>query len=231
MLRELLAQSLGVPDSAVDDDAPFMSLGLDSLGRSTSSSGSNERRADPARDALLRVPNRTRAGHPSGHGHRVGTGPGAAGFRTGPGAAGIRTGPGAAGSACSRTRRGSRTLRPDTRTVGSPHQQPAASRRPGPRAPADDGPRPLDTHVLGRALAHLADRHGMLRMRVDDSGARPVQSLAAAAPLSTWYEVRACGAEQVAELESALCNQPFDLATEPPVRAVLFVRNQRSPTC
>ncbi|MGJ3562189.1 acyl carrier protein [Streptomyces sp. INA 01156] len=32
VLRELLAQSLGLPASAVDDDTPFLRLGLDSLG-------------------------------------------------------------------------------------------------------------------------------------------------------------------------------------------------------
>ncbi|WP_443047565.1 acyl carrier protein [Streptomyces sp. KMM 9044] len=32
VLRELLARSLGIPASGVDDDTPFLRLGLDSLG-------------------------------------------------------------------------------------------------------------------------------------------------------------------------------------------------------
>ncbi|EWS89811.1 LOW QUALITY PROTEIN: hypothetical protein SSIG_08074, partial [Streptomyces filamentosus NRRL 11379] len=87
---------------------------------------------------------------------------------------------------------------------------------------------PLDTRLLGRALAALADRHTMLRIRIENSGgtdggtgsASAVQYVAPPSDLSTWYEVRELSG-RIEELETALCNRPFDLSAEPPVRAVL----------
>ncbi|MFI9587557.1 amino acid adenylation domain-containing protein [Streptomyces sp. NPDC052236] len=89
---------------------------------------------------------------------------------------------------------------------------------------------PLDAGLLGQALAFLAERHPMLRMRIrPGSAGRPEQSIAPPAPLSAWYEIRDLagsgegleGLEELEKLEEALCNEPFDLAAEPPVRAVL----------
>ncbi|MFJ2055987.1 amino acid adenylation domain-containing protein [Streptomyces sp. NPDC087908] len=89
---------------------------------------------------------------------------------------------------------------------------------------------PLDPELLGRALALLADRHAMLRIRVLPGGSGPVQS---AVPPSydgggapDWYEVRELSGggdveAEFAELEQALRNRPFDLTTEAPLRAVL----------
>ncbi|WP_179254313.1 non-ribosomal peptide synthetase/type I polyketide synthase [Streptomyces sp. PgraA7] len=87
---------------------------------------------------------------------------------------------------------------------------------------------PLDTRLLGRALAALADRHTMLRIRIEDSAgtdggtgsASPVQYVAPPSDLSAWYEVRELPG-RIEELETALCNRPFDLSAEPAVRAVL----------
>ncbi|MFD9849777.1 amino acid adenylation domain-containing protein [Streptomyces parvus] len=87
---------------------------------------------------------------------------------------------------------------------------------------------PLDTRLLGRALAALADRHTMLRIRIENSAgtdggtgsASPVQYVAPPSDLSTWYEVRELPG-RIEEFETALCNRPFDLSAEPPVRAVL----------
>ncbi|MFH9685567.1 amino acid adenylation domain-containing protein [Streptomyces sp. NPDC017413] len=94
---------------------------------------------------------------------------------------------------------------------------------------------PLDTRLLGRALATLADRHTMLRIRIENTGstgsteggtgdgigsATPRQYVAPPAALSAWYEVRELTG-RVEELETALCNRPFDLSAEPPVRALL----------
>ncbi|MFD6656040.1 amino acid adenylation domain-containing protein [Streptomyces parvus] len=87
---------------------------------------------------------------------------------------------------------------------------------------------PLDTRLLGRALAALAVRHAMLRIRIEDSAgtdggtgsASPVQYVAPPSDLSAWYEVRELPG-RIEELETALCNRPFDLSAEPPVRAVL----------
>ncbi len=90
---------------------------------------------------------------------------------------------------------------------------------------------PLDAQLLGRALAALADRHTMLRIRIGSTGnagsaedgigsAAPAQYVAPPAALSDWYEVRELPG-RIEELETALCNRPFDLSAEPPVRAVL----------
>ncbi|MER6157838.1 amino acid adenylation domain-containing protein [Streptomyces sp. NPDC001868] len=97
---------------------------------------------------------------------------------------------------------------------------------------------PLDTTLLGHALAHLAARHPMLRLRfTGDDGTRPRQYATPAGPVDTpprWYEVHEFQEvhevpephdpqqlERLEHLEQALCNRPFDLTTEDPVRAVL----------
>ncbi|MFD3647977.1 amino acid adenylation domain-containing protein [Streptomyces cyaneofuscatus] len=84
---------------------------------------------------------------------------------------------------------------------------------------------PLDSELLGRALTALADRHTMLRVRVEDrtdenGTTAPRQYIAPATALSAWYEVRE-DAGRIEDVESALRNRPFDLSAEPPVRAVL----------
>ncbi|MFG2024821.1 amino acid adenylation domain-containing protein [Streptomyces sp. NPDC048825] len=80
---------------------------------------------------------------------------------------------------------------------------------------------PLDTALLGRALARLAARHPMLRMRIT-GGARPRQYAAPAGPVDIsphWYEVRE--PLDIARLEQELCNRPFDLTAQGPIRAVV----------
>lgn len=84
---------------------------------------------------------------------------------------------------------------------------------------------PLDSELLGRALTALADRHTMLRVRVEDrtdeNGTNaPRQYIAPPTDLFAWYEVRECP-DRLEDLENALRNRPFDLSAEPPVRAVL----------
>ncbi|MFD9038572.1 amino acid adenylation domain-containing protein [Streptomyces bottropensis] len=81
---------------------------------------------------------------------------------------------------------------------------------------------PLDPALLGRALAHLAARHPMLRLRLTEDDARPRRYAAPAGPVDTaprWYEVGE--PHDLRRLELDLCNRPFDLTTEDPVRAVL----------
>ncbi|MPY55262.1 non-ribosomal peptide synthetase, partial [Streptomyces acidicola] len=87
---------------------------------------------------------------------------------------------------------------------------------------------PLDSALLGRALSRLAARHPMLRLRITrDGDTRPRQYAVPAAPIDaapSWYEVREPAAHQPyepAELEQTLCNRPFDLTSQDPVRAVL----------
>ncbi|MFF2305411.1 amino acid adenylation domain-containing protein [Streptomyces sp. NPDC058128] len=92
---------------------------------------------------------------------------------------------------------------------------------------------PLDPDLLGEALGLLADRHSMLRIRLLPGDSAPAQAVTPSASHGTprmhapdWYEVRALPGvrppeEEFAALEEALCNRPFDLTAEAPVRAVL----------
>ncbi|MEU7005577.1 amino acid adenylation domain-containing protein [Streptomyces sp. NPDC046332] len=89
---------------------------------------------------------------------------------------------------------------------------------------------PLDAGLLGVALGRLADRHPMLRVRIHPGQAEAPTQMAVE-PVGDdrapdWYEVRDLPGvrsveEELAQLEEALCNRPFDLTTEAPVRAVL----------
>ncbi|MEU6547782.1 amino acid adenylation domain-containing protein [Streptomyces sp. NPDC046859] len=88
----------------------------------------------------------------------------------------------------------------------------------------------LDTDVLGRALSRLAARHPLLRLRVTGA-VPPLQYTAPAEPADRpprWYTVHDTDdADRVLpDLEVRLCNRPFDLTAEDPVRAVL-VRDRR----
>ncbi|NUT28074.1 MAG: amino acid adenylation domain-containing protein [Streptomyces sp.] len=91
---------------------------------------------------------------------------------------------------------------------------------------------PLDPELLGRALANLAARHPMLRLRITTDGTPPRQYVAPVAPAAPadpahpaprWYEVHEpdATAAPLPDLEQRLYNRPFDLTTEDPVRAVL----------
>ncbi|EGX57142.1 polyketide synthase [Streptomyces zinciresistens K42] len=94
---------------------------------------------------------------------------------------------------------------------------------------------PLDAGLLGLALAAVAARHPMLRLRVT-GGTSPRQYTAPAGPADRapdWYEVHEPGdrtdpGRVLADLEQHLYNRPFDLTAESPVRAVL-VRDHRDP--
>ncbi|MFJ2261561.1 amino acid adenylation domain-containing protein [Streptomyces sp. NPDC087844] len=218
VLRELLAQSLGITAATVDDDAPFLSLGLDSLG-AVDLVKRLERKVGRPLPATLFFEYRTIRELATHLDTESGAAPAPA-----PKEAAEAEGETPAPTA----KHTSFALTPVQLALHT-------SSRLHPDVPARGHLRmtvrgPLDTHVLGQALAGLADRHGMLRLRIDDPDrgpTGPVQRLAPATPLSTWYEVRECGAEQVADLETALCNQPFDLAAEPPVRAVLLRQDAR----
>ncbi|MGW5215778.1 amino acid adenylation domain-containing protein [Streptomyces sp. NPDC004051] len=217
VLRELLAQSLGVPASAVDDDTPFLQLGLDSLG-AVDLVKRLERRLGRHLPATLFFEYRTvrelaahlEEEHPGGPSVPATNEPGPGeGFDAG---------------------------------SGGGNEQPFAltpvqlalytSSRLHPDVPARGHLRltvrnPLDTGLLGRALAALAERHGMLRLRVDDvpePAGLPAQRTARPVPLSDWYEVRDCADGEVDAAETAVCNRPFDLAALPPIRAVLLRR-------
>ncbi|MGW4871935.1 amino acid adenylation domain-containing protein [Streptomyces chartreusis] len=87
---------------------------------------------------------------------------------------------------------------------------------------------PLDPDLLGRALAHLAARHPMLRLRITSHGTPPRQYTAPAEPTDRaprWYDVQDRTADNTSplpDLEQSLYNRPFDLTTEDPARALLI---------
>ncbi|MFE7274090.1 amino acid adenylation domain-containing protein [Streptomyces sp. NPDC057623] len=90
---------------------------------------------------------------------------------------------------------------------------------------------PLDPDLLGRALAHLAARHPMLRLRITQDGTPPSQYSAPAEPTDRaprWYEVHQPDGTPppLSDLEQLLYNRPFDLTVEDPARALL-VRDRR----
>ncbi|MGY0065457.1 amino acid adenylation domain-containing protein [Streptomyces sp. QTS137] len=210
VLRELLARSLGVPASDVDDDTPFLRLGLDSLGavdlvkrlerelgrqlpttlffehRTVRELSAHLDQGAGAGSRLEDVP-----GHEPGEGSGAGPGDGRA-FPLTPVQLALYT---------------SSRLRPDVPARG--HLRLTVRG-------------PLDAGLLGRALSALAERHGMLRLRVDAPDGLPAQRVVPPVPLRDWFEVRDCAADEVADAETALCNRPFDLAALPPVRAVLL---------
>ncbi|MFJ6614791.1 amino acid adenylation domain-containing protein [Streptomyces sp. NPDC091289] len=211
LLRGLLASALGLPPAGIPDDEPFLTLGLDSLA-AVDLVKQLERELDRPLPATLFFEYRT-VGELAAH---LDTTPAPAPVAT-PGPAAVPA-PVPDGVAF--------PLTPVQRALYT-------SSRLHPEVPAHGYVRqtvqgPLDTRLLGRALAALADRHTMLRIRVESIGstpdgigsATPRQYVAPPADLSTWYEVHELSG-RIEELETALCNRPFDLAAEPPVRAVL----------
>uniref|UniRef100_UPI000D1C7C52 non-ribosomal peptide synthetase n=1 Tax=Streptomyces sp. f150 TaxID=1827699 RepID=UPI000D1C7C52 len=212
LLRRLLASALRLPATEVPDDEPFLALGLDSLA-AVDLVRQLERELGTALPATLFFEYRTVAEL----------------------AAHLDSTPAAVVSpALART--------PDPVPDGSPFPLTPVqlalhtSSRLHPGVPAHGFVRqtvrgPLDTRLLGRALSALADRHAMLRIRIDNTAgtnstedgigsAAPAQHVAPPSALSTWYEVRELPG-RVEELETALCNRPFDLSAESPLRAVL----------
>ncbi|MFJ9688090.1 amino acid adenylation domain-containing protein [Streptomyces bacillaris] len=204
LLRRLLGAALRLPAAEIPDDAPFLSLGLDSLA-AVDLVRQLERESGAALPATLFFEYRTvreLAAHldapaapapvPSPAPSAVADG---VAFPLTPVQLALYTG---------------ERLHPDIPAHGYVRQTVRG---------------PLDTGLLGRALAALAERHSMLRIRIgsgagDGGGGVPRQYVAPAAALADWYEVRERPGP-VEELENALRNRPFDLSAEPPVRAVL----------
>ncbi|GGV73332.1 hypothetical protein GCM10010294_35390 [Streptomyces griseoloalbus] len=191
VLRELLAQSLGIPASAVDDDTPFLTLGLDSLG-AVDLVKRLERKLGRDLPTTLFFEHRTIRELAAHLGDRTADRPQEAPFALTPVQLALHT---------------SSRLHPDVQARG--HLRLTV------RGPLDPG-------LLGRALSALAERHGMLRLRVDDSGPEPMQRVTPPVAVADWYEVLDCAADDVAGIEADVCNRPFDLAARPPVRATLL---------
>ncbi|RIV40384.1 amino acid adenylation domain-containing protein [Micromonospora radicis] len=81
---------------------------------------------------------------------------------------------------------------------------------------------PLDPELLGRALAGLAARHPMLRVRFAPTTGTdtPRQVVLPTAHDAIGFEVRPLSGA-LAALTEELCNTPVDLTRQPPLRAVL----------
>ncbi|MQS99072.1 non-ribosomal peptide synthetase, partial [Streptomyces jumonjinensis] len=223
-LRRLLATAVRLPPADISDDEPFFSLGLDSLA-AVDLVKQLERELGVPLPATLFFEYRTvreLAAH-------LGTSPDLL-----PGAS--PSAPPVPASADAAGERGVRPLAAAPVPDGTPFPLTPVqlalhtADRLHPDIPAHGYVRqtirgPLDADLLGRALAALADRHTMLRIRIgnttgDDGTTEPRQYVAPPAALSTWYEVRECPGG-IRALEAALCNRPFDLSAESPLRAVL----------
>ncbi|PAZ12877.1 non-ribosomal peptide synthetase [Streptomyces sp. SA15] len=78
---------------------------------------------------------------------------------------------------------------------------------------------PLDSAALGAALADVVQRHEILRTLYPADGPEPRQHVL---PYPERLELRETSVEKLPELVQARIDRPFDLATEPPVRAALL---------
>ncbi|MFD4338927.1 amino acid adenylation domain-containing protein [Streptomyces anulatus] len=229
LLRRLLASALSLPDTGIADDEPFLALGLDSLA-AVDLVRQLERELGRPLPATLFFEYRTVAELAAHLDTTPSPAPPAASSRThSPAPPPVPDGAGFPLTPVQLALHTSSRLHPDVPAHGYVRQTVRG---------------PLDTRLLGRALAALADRHAMLRIRIESAGstrgtgstgstgstddgigdaigpATPTQYVAPPAALSAWYEVHELTG-RVEELETALCNRPFDLSAEPPVRAVL----------
>ncbi|UZI26762.1 non-ribosomal peptide synthetase/type I polyketide synthase [Streptomyces sp. VB1] len=223
LLRRLLASALRLPAAGVPDDEPFLALGLDSLA-AVDLVRQLERELGRPLPATLFFEYRTvaeLAAHLDTTPSPEPPADASRSFSPSPTPASVPDGDTFPLTPVQLALHTSSRLHPDVPAHGYVRQTVRG---------------PLDTLLLGRALAALADRHTMLRIRIENTGstdvrvggrigdgigsATPRQYVAPPATLSAWYEVRELTG-RIEELETALCNRPFDLSAEPPVRALL----------
>ncbi|MFJ1805622.1 MULTISPECIES: amino acid adenylation domain-containing protein [unclassified Streptomyces] len=211
LVRALLAEALHLPAEAVDEDAAFLSLGLDSLsavdlvrrlehalGRELATTLFFEYRTVRELAEHLDTATSTEAGN-TGPEEAVAESPVAEGtpFALTPVQLALHT---------------SSVLYPRTPARGWVRQTVRG---------------PLDPGLLRRSLTALAERHGMLRVRIgpdDARGLTPHQTVTAGDDVTVWFETRPCpeGQEALEALETELANRPLDLTAEPPLRALLL---------
>ncbi|MFJ9623191.1 amino acid adenylation domain-containing protein [Streptomyces sp. NPDC101181] len=220
LLRGLLASALGLAPGEIPDDQPFLTLGLDSLAAVDLVRRLEQERGTPLPATLffeyrtvreLAAHLDTLADPPPAPGAVAGGAPSAP--RGEPADAPVPEGVPFALTPVQLALHTGHRLHPDVPAHGYVRQTVGG---------------PLDPDLLGRALARLAERHSMLRIRIEsatggDGGTLPRQYVAPAAEVTEWYEVRngLAAGDSLAAVETALCNRPFDLTREPPVRAVL----------
>lgn len=203
LLRRLLAAALRLPPAEIPDDAPFLSLGLDSLA-AVDLVRQLERELGISLPATLFFEYRTVRELAAHLDTPASPAPAA------PAASPVADGEPFPLTPVQLALHTSGRLHPDIPAHGYVRQTVRG---------------PLDSQLLGRALTALAERHTMLRVRVEDrtdgnGTTAPRQYIAPPTALSAWYEVRE-DAGRIEDVESALRNRPFDLSAESPVRAVL----------
>ncbi|MFF8195724.1 amino acid adenylation domain-containing protein [Streptomyces bobili] len=226
LVRALLADALHLPAEAVDEDAAFLSLGLDSLaavdlvrrleralGRDLPTTLFFEYRT--VRELAIHLDS-------AASGEVAGTG------------AAPATDSSPAGSSVADSSVAEGVPFPLTPVQLALH----TSSTLYPATPARGWVRqtvrgPLDTGLLRRALTALAERHGMLRVRIGKGGDGPAgdgpspvphQAVTAGADPAVWFETRPCPESQGAleALETDVAGRPWDLSGEPPLRALLL---------
>ncbi|MGW0917034.1 SDR family NAD(P)-dependent oxidoreductase [Streptomyces sp. NPDC002784] len=205
LVRTLLAESLHLPAEAVDEDTPFLSLGLDSL-----AAVDLVRRLERAlgRDlpTTLFFEYRT-VRELCAHLDTAASDPNATTLPT----SGVPEGTPFPLTPVQLALHTSSVLYPGTPARGWVRQTVHG---------------PLDPGLLRRALATLAERHGMLRVRLgqDDAHPSPVphQTVTSDADPAVWFETRPCPEGGLEALETELANRPLDLTGEPPLRALLL---------
>ncbi|MER8224279.1 amino acid adenylation domain-containing protein [Streptomyces sp. NPDC094143] len=224
LVRVLLAEALHLPPEAVDEDQAFLSLGLDSLA-AVDLVRRLERALGRELPATLFFEYRTvreLAAHldarPVGDGTQPvgdGTQPVGDGTRPATSPPGDESGPAAAPEGAPFP------LTPVQRAL---HTSSVLYPRTPPRGWVRHTVRgPLDPALLRRALTTLAERHGMLRVRIGHDGGVPHQFVTPGAAPDVWFETRPHpqGAAALKALETELANRPLDLTAEPPLRALL----------
>ncbi|MFE7594423.1 amino acid adenylation domain-containing protein, partial [Kitasatospora sp. NPDC057512] len=80
----------------------------------------------------------------------------------------------------------------------------------------------LDQAALERALGDLVARHEVLRTLMVETDGEPHQLILPVGAVQVPFEVRDCPADEVGESVDEASRQPFDLAAELPVRALLL---------
>ncbi|MEW1569874.1 condensation domain-containing protein, partial [Streptomyces sp. NPDC093509] len=83
----------------------------------------------------------------------------------------------------------------------------------------------VDVDALSQALADVIERHEVLRTVFPAADGQPYQRVLASSRAFVSLEIMHCGGEKPTEAIDALVSRPFDLTTEPPVRACLFVQS------
>ncbi|KWT61107.1 hypothetical protein ADL21_14980 [Streptomyces albus subsp. albus] len=86
----------------------------------------------------------------------------------------------------------------------------------------------LDVEALRHALADVVDRHEVLRTVYPEHEGEPYQVVLPAHEAAPELSVRAGAASELAGTLVAETARPFDLRTEPPLRATLFTLGERS---